>query len=312
MDNIQIIAWIDRYLRGDLEADEEERFKNQYRDDPEFAKQVDLLREIRTFAGDKNLLELSRTVRKGLQDTEPVPDIKPSRTLTLPFFLTIAAAISFLVAAAYWFSQNSAKQSDAPIVNQTPEIQNQPPKTSTSDSAGTIIPQKPGEKTSPEPRNTYLALAETYYQSPVFFRDNIHRGDEDSMPATTMKQGYAQYAKALKIKGSDAKEAAKLLQQVVSLLATPPDSIAIMAHYLRGHARYQLKEFEAAAADFQFVYRVENMNSINAKWYRALCLLSINDKQKEPARQLLREIADGPPAAYKKQARELLVKIQSR
>lgn len=315
MNDIQKIDWIEQYLKGELEEKEKARFEATYHTNPEFAREVDLHREIREVAGDKRTLELSRHVRTMLQKADVVSEVSSKKrhiqTLSFRFFFAIAAAITLIIATVYWFVSSPSDQPAVPIANQLPSIQDQTLKPDVSDTLATPSSEKPGKQITSVPGKNFLALVEAYYRSPAFTPPEVRRGEADRIPHPIIQQAYEKYSEALKFKDAAPRQSSELLREVVLLLTSPPDSISLMAHYLRAHARYQLREFEAAASDFQIVYSTENPQSIDAKWYGALCFLSMEGRKNAQAKQLLREIAEGKPSDYMNRARELLAKIQS-
>lgn len=313
MDEIQKIAWIDCYLRGDLEEDEKERFEAQYRNDPEFAKEVDLLREIRDVAGNKDLLALSRNLKSTFKSLDTAPGtLKPSKLISLPLILAAAAAITLVIAAVYWFRTDPGERPLAPVADQPKGIQHSIEQTSPGDSInnpGSISPDRP---IKPPSEKNYLALARSYYKSPDFPADNTQRGNVDTFPQSVIQQLYQLYAEALRIQSANPQKASETFQKALALSTSAPDSVSRMARYLSAHTRYQLGLYDSAARDFEFVSKVDNPEQNKAKWYQALCLLSSGSEKNSQARKLLEEIATGPSSAHKSAAQELLAKIQFR
>jgi len=313
MEENRQIEWIDRYLRDDLDDEEKAHFEDRCRTDPVFAEAVNLQREIRETLSDPRLLALNRelvaTVDKN--DTHR-KEKKRVRVLALPFLLAVAAAITLLVAAAYWFFTK-------PEINPTPPSADQTlPAREQNKILGSDVPVLPAPTphqlserpiVTEEKNNKTLALA--CYQSPDFSNTATTRAEEN-MPLTLMERAGQKYALALQMKKESASSAIELFDQVVNTLAAPPDSIRLQALYLRGHAHFQRQAFHAAARDFKVVESAENMHQLDALWYRALCLLSMGGaKQRDEASALLEVIAEGVSTPQKEKAKELLAKVRS-
>lgn len=314
MEEQRQIEWIDRYLRDDLEDDEKAHFEDRYRNDAAFAEAVNLQRELRETLGDRKMFELHRDILAVLNEKSAHPNSKKqSRILALPNLLTLAAAITLLIAAAYWLIANREINPNLPSAGQTVRERDQ---NQISGSDKPTLPEpgngRPAEKPAAPNTKNNRRLALSYYQSPDFPGAYTTRAEENA-PQTLMERAGQQYRLALDMKKDSITSALTLFGQVVDMLATPPDSIRLQALYLRGHAHFQRQAFRAAANDFKIVGGSENVHQFDASWYRALCLLSVeeNDSLNE-ALALLQQIADGIPTSQRSMAKELLAKVRSR
>lgn len=314
MEENRQIEWIDRYLRDDLDDDEKARFEDRYRNDPAFAEAVNLQREVRETLGDRKLFELSRDIAAVLDEKNAHPiSQKQSRVLALPNLLAIAAAITLLIAAVYWLT---TKQEISPNLPSTGRIVREQEETRASGSDKPVLPEPgsrvPAEKPAAPKVKNNRTLALAYYQSPDFSGAYTTRTEENALQ-TLMERAGRQYMLALEMKKDAVPRAVTLFGQVVNTLAAPPDSIRLQALYLRGHAHFQRQAFQAAANDFKVVEGSENIHQLDALWYRALCLLSVEESDNtNEALVLLQKIADGIPTSQRAPAKELLAKVRSR
>lgn len=107
MNNEQRTAWIDQYLKGAMPEEERSRFEEQYRNDLDFAKAVDLQKEVGATLADQRLLALHRQVESVIEQLEsraeagPAP-IQPSRPVINWWLWIGMGLIGFLLIFSTW------------------------------------------------------------------------------------------------------------------------------------------------------------------------------------------------------------------
>ncbi len=111
MNSEQQIEWIEQYLEGQLTGEELKAFEQKMAEDPTFAAEVKLQREIAEAMTEHDVIDLSRKLRS-IQHQKKRPSGGSGRMIIFRRLLQIAAGLAFLVAV--YFVYENFNQANTP------------------------------------------------------------------------------------------------------------------------------------------------------------------------------------------------------
>lgn len=297
---------IDRYLHGGMSDGERADFERRLATDEALAAELTQQQKITNALRDGEARAFHQRLQQ-IRQKGSAANLQPHRNSRVPIIgATVVVLVAIAtIAALYWFNT-------APKRGELPTPAQQAPQQQPNVVRPVDVPKAVDEKeTVPvaSANKKYMALALRYYSSPDDLTRIWVRRPSDTARITLMQKAKIAYDEAAGLVKSDARQAHKLFASVILMLANPPDSISSMARYLRGHAHFQLKNYAAAAADFQYVASHEGKDALNAQWYGALCWLAIDGPTTKVVAQL--RMLARESGAHRSEAAELLLKIQS-
>lgn len=275
---------IERYLLGELSNDELQAFEAAIHADPALAEQVSQHREMLQRL---DALRLRNNVKAALSQQEAAVAQKKTMPRSSRAW-AIAAALMALLAAVWFFRQNQrpaapemAKELPQNLDNQLP-VNNAPQEETVQNIPENNKPQAVPPTENNREKHRLLALAVSFHQAPgsSSVREAAEPTGADKTPLQNAADAFAKkdFAKAAELLSSDPNVASDEL-----------------ARYLRANARFNIGQFEAAAADF-WVLRNSFQFKHDANWNFIMCQLALG--KTDAAKSLLDEIAADPDAAF--------------
>lgn len=265
---------IERYLLGELSGDALTQFEKALQTDT--ALQVSVARH-RELLERLEALRLRKKVQQALATEDVLPAKKP--LFFSHNFIWAAAACVFLCLVAWWFvtpknPENVVNIAEKPL----------PPTDSASAPAPPPPPVLPSKAPAPA-RVSPMALATSFHRIPdaASLRD-ITAGNQGAKTLTQM-------AKEAFVRGEYA-----LVAEMLKTDASVEDE---NARYLRGHARFQIGQFPAAAADFETLQNSFQYKH-DARWNFLLCQVALD--KKVVAKSLLSGMLADLDFPYRKEA----------
>jgi hypothetical protein len=249
---------IEDYLLGELSGPDLADFEAALRTDTALAKSVEQHREM---IQRLNALRLRNRVKASLN--------KPAKKVmlyTTRSFLAIAASLTLLAAAIWFFSRPD--QPSNPMANETPAppVQTQTP---AENSPIAELPVPEPEKNTPAPQNEQsgrqLALAREFLIRPS--TDMVR--DAAQAPETSDTATPAQKAAA-----AFEQENYRLVNELLSAEETIANDPA--ARFIRASARFQLGQYAAAARDYGLLKNSFQFKH-EASWNHLQCQLALNN-----------------------------------
>lgn len=287
---------IDRFLSGQLTAKETEAMQKAMEEDTLLAQEI----AVRRLEFEVSEALIANSIRSQLQHLQaPHP---PDPGLAVPpqkhqIFLPnwwIAAIIALAAIGIYWwYAATPSREKTTPAPTGTPLVPSDTPGQARPQADIQTPPALPSQRTpganSPA---RYLALADKIYQKPDV---ETFRGAEASNTGDPFENALAAWAQ---------EDYANVVTTSAKVPANDPKYIRAL--YLRAHAHYQLRQFDAAVALFTAVSdRRVRPYSEDADGYLLLALLATGQANTSNFQAHLRQVLADPGHPWHEQALEI-------
>ena len=272
----QDIEQIERYLLGELTDEEEKTVEQRIKTDPEFAEQVDFMRDFMSVSEQKGREHLRKNLKKAEQKEAKKIEAEVNQE-----------------------TEAKKKQNKSNIINRRNWFY-----WATAAAAvfiglyvGVIAPSTHGNK-------LYNEYFEPYPNEVIPFT----RGEEVPENFTHFSQEeYNLVARAMKhYQRGDYEEASELFEKHVERKKENADLI-----FYKGIAQLKSGREEQAEMNFSYLLNLKNVEfQQEAQWYKALTYLKMNDT--EDAWEILREISETPGHPYRNKAKKVIGEISKK
>ncbi|MCC6725849.1 MAG: hypothetical protein IT258_15170 [Saprospiraceae bacterium] len=289
---------IDEWLSGKMTPEAAVAFEREMTADPALAEAVAVERELRAalnLLAEDDLREQMKGMeqdwrRTGGDTAKPTNGKQPFWKWGLGLLVLVAVGY----AAFLYFGENGVPE--MPAVPSTPnQSSKEAPQLDTSpvpSSSQPETPKAPDKQKLPQAQPTNLVpIAEQFAPMPTL--DGLRSATNDPNDKNELSEAVAAFDK-------------KDYRQVVALLAQPTGDWATDALWLRGHARFRLRQFRMAATDFDLLAMKKSLRyGEEAEWMLLLCELAQSPKQQHRIEARLKALESDSGHAYHDNALEL-------